>query len=107
LDRKRRAITKRLKPAPLQHIGQFLAVVALVITAILLIYNYWSTNFSALKIVAVSWALIPPFWFLIEWWCWKGVVPSPAFEKFKYSQERAKDVWVAIGAILAALYLKG
>lgn len=55
-----------------------------------------------------SWALLPPLWFLIE-----GFVVYPrlglpnTFDKFKYGQDVASKFWVAVGAVLAGLYLKG
>jgi hypothetical protein len=45
-----------------------------------------------------AWALGPPIWFIWEWHANKVDV-----EQLKYSQELARNVWVAVVVVLAAI----
>jgi hypothetical protein len=56
------------------------------------------------KVLAVFWALAPPVWFLGEWYCFEGSTKTAEFEAFKFSQDRAKDVWLGIALALAVMY---
>jgi hypothetical protein len=38
----------------------------------------------------------------VEWWQFNPLSPE-SFEAFKYDQEKAKDLWAGVGAVLAAL----
>jgi len=48
-----------------------------------------------------AWALIPPLWFIVEWHFFD--VKKGEFEHFKYSQELARNVWVAFVIVLAKI----
>jgi hypothetical protein len=58
----------------------------------------------------VFWTVIPPAWFIVEYW---SVKPSPLasgeiksrFDQFKYSQGLAAKLWAGIVAALAAFVL--
>ena len=58
------------------------------------------------SIVAI-WLLGPPIYFYIEWvFLYKESDEYP-LEKFKYSQGLARNIWLAVTAILVALYFNG
>jgi hypothetical protein len=48
-----------------------------------------------------SWALVPPVWFMVEWYLFTG--NKEEFEYLKYSQELARNVWVALVIVLAKI----
>jgi hypothetical protein len=53
------------------------------------------------------WLLAPPVYFYGEWvFLYKESEEYP-FDKFKYSQKLARDIWLAISVILIALYFNG
>ena len=61
-----------------------------------------------LKVLGAFWAFAPPAWFLWEWYLYKGPTKGEEFEVFKLNQERAKDLWLGLGAALIILFgLKG
>jgi hypothetical protein len=58
-----------------------------------------------LRITAVCWAVLPPGYFLAEWRLY-NMPGTDSFEAFKYDQEKAKDLWAGVGAVLGMLLLK-
>jgi hypothetical protein len=48
-----------------------------------------------------AWALIPPIWFMFEWHEYTG--GKEGFEFFKYGQELARNVWIALVVVLATI----
>lgn len=83
-----------------------------VITTLAIIFAFgslffWSAPDWAKKLVLAIWTVVPPIWFLVEW---QVLLKSGAgkdkewFERFKHSQELASKVWLAVAAVLAALY---
>ena len=89
------------------RINTVISIIAVFITIVLVIINNQSPNISNKKIINVlliSWILIPPFWFLTEWWLWgPSASDKDNFEEFKYSQELARNVWVAMSLALGAV----
>jgi len=66
----------------------------------------WRSNLQTL--LAVCWLILPPLWFILEWHMYKPKPTREDFERFKYNQDRARDVWVGIAAALAIVFgLKG
>ena len=60
------------------------------------------------KWLGTALVLLPPLWFLVEWHTYTGASEGPEFEAFKLSQERARDIWLAIIGILVIWFgLKG
>lgn len=60
------------------------------------------------QIVLILWLVAPPLWFYLEWSLLtrRGeVFKAGEFERFKFAQELASKVWLAIAGALAALYL--
>ncbi|MDX2097648.1 MAG: hypothetical protein SFW36_07710 [Leptolyngbyaceae cyanobacterium bins.59] len=59
------------------------------------------------KALLVFWIVVPPLWLWFEF-CYlyeRGITPFPNdFEKYKYSQELSKNLWIAISAILLFIY---
>jgi hypothetical protein len=56
---------------------------------------------SSLVILFALWTVLPPLWFLLEW----AVLfkPTDNFEHFKYGQELARNLWIAIAALIGLL----
>lgn len=48
-----------------------------------------------------AWALVTPIWFMWEWHTFTG--DKAAVEDLKYGQELARNVWVALVVVLAAI----
>jgi hypothetical protein len=81
------------------------------LTAVMLVgmsYRPWwrwklpPKNNSLMRVLTVAWILGPPLWFIVEFGLlWDGKHPSP--EDFKYGQELARNVWIAVAAALGAL----
>jgi hypothetical protein len=66
------------------------------------------------RVLVAAWGVMPPLWFLYE-----NAFLNPAdlpdltedqrktvLERFKYTQDLARNVWVAMGLALAVVYLK-
>lgn len=53
--------------------------------------------------IIAFWAIIPPLWFFVEW---RSLSYGQELEVFKYSQELARNIWVAFVVLLVAI-LKG
>jgi hypothetical protein len=55
--------------------------------------------------VLVLWLILPPTWFWFEqgWKSRLNPIPSE-FERFKYSQEQAAKIWVALVTALLGVY---
>jgi hypothetical protein len=60
-----------------------------------------------LKMLGAFWALAPPLWFFLDWWWYKGPGEGAAYDHFKVSQDRAKDIWLGVGAAIAIFFFKG
>ena len=58
-----------------------------------------------IQILAV-WYLVPPICFFIEWILFDEEDFEMDFEQFKYSQKTARDIWLAVAALLALMYFK-
>lgn len=55
--------------------------------------------------ILAAWTVGPPIYFLFEYWRWgPRANVSPDWEEFKYSQELAAKIWVALVSVLAILY---
>lgn len=81
------------------------AIVGIVFTAACLMSSDASKSIKRLLISL--WVVVPPIYFYLEWtWLYRENSEYP-LEKFQYSQKLAKDVWLAITAILAAIYFEG
>jgi hypothetical protein len=61
----------------------------------------------SLKLLGAFWAVVPPLWFFVDWWLYKGPYHGAEFERFKLSQDRAKDIWLGLGAAIGIFILKG
>lgn len=60
-----------------------------------------------LQAVWVVWALAPPLWFWYEYFfLFKNRGPADAFEAFKYGQDVASKVWLAVVAVLSGILAK-
>jgi len=56
-------------------------------------------------VVLGCWILLPPVWLLIEYfYIWPKMVPQPRIEEFKYGQELASKLWLALVTLLLGLY---
>ncbi len=56
------------------------------------------------KTLVAVWILVPPVYFYIEWVFLYEESDEYPLGKFQYSQKLARDVWLAITAILIAIY---
>lgn len=58
--------------------------------------------------VLVGWTLVPPLWFLVEFFFIYnprfGHTPPTDFELFKYSQDLSAKTWLAVSSALLVLY---
>jgi hypothetical protein len=81
----------------------YLATVAIVIWG-----RYCDGNIKVVGAVLIgAWTVGPPIWFSLEyfWFMPKLTIEQlPSIEAFKYSQELAKNFWIAAVVTLAALY---
>jgi hypothetical protein len=91
-----------------KHAGWVADAIGLAISIGLAIAAYFAAQDSErtllLKILAVFWGVAPPIWFIAEWRFYPGLTHGPHFEEFKLSQERAKDLWIGVGAALVLLF---
>lgn len=55
-----------------------------------------------LLVVFILWVVVPPLWFLVDWALFEPT-NDKNFEHFKYSQELARNLWVAVAAVLALI----
>jgi hypothetical protein len=87
----------------------WLSVGAVVFTVVA-IFFFTDISRNVLAILFGGWLIGPPLWFL---WEWSKFTPTMAdtpteaekmkFETFKYNQELAKNVWIAVSVILGFL----
>lgn len=61
----------------------------------------------SLKVLGALWAVVPPLWFFVDFWLYDGPYAGEKFERFKLSQDRAKDIWLGLGAAIGIFILKG
>ena len=91
--------------------GFELGSIALVLTLLVICCYIRRTDDTAaarllsLQITAAAWAIIPPVYFLAEWWLYNPP-NAESFEAFKYDQQTAKDLWAGVGAVLGVLLLR-
>ncbi len=82
-----------------------LTIVLLLISVLSAVLFGWSEDIK--KVLIGFWIIVPPFWLWFEF-CYlyeRGITPfSRDFEKYKYSQELSKNLWLAITAILLLVY---
>ena len=80
-------------------------IILLLISVVSAILFDWSDNIK--KTLMGFWIVVPPLWLWFEF-CYlyeKGITPFPNdFQKYKYSQELSKNLWLAISAILLLVY---
>ncbi len=57
-----------------------------------------------LRFTAAGWAVIPPAYFLAEWWLYDPPTRDH-FDAFKFDQEKARDLWAGVGGALGVLLL--
>jgi len=63
----------------------------------------WPTEKKLFSYILVgAWTLVPPIWFLYDW-CKFEPKDASNFEHFKYSQELARNIWLALIVVLAAI----
>ena len=82
------------------------AVLVAVVFAIASVFMYSAPDWLKRLILAV-WTVGCPAWFSFEWgYLMRGGKGTSDrwFNRFKYSQELASKVWLAVTAVLAALY---
>lgn len=87
------------------RVGPILGGVALLFTFAILVWWSRTKNKRWLQFLFVAWTLLTPVWFLADWYWFKRTT-AEAFEEFKYSQELARNLWIAIVGLLGLL-LKG
>lgn len=80
-------------------------IVILLVSVVSSVVFGWSEDIK--KMLMGIWIIVPPFWLWFEF-CYlydRGLTPFPNdFEKYKYSQELTKNLWLAISAILVLIY---
>jgi hypothetical protein len=80
-------------------------IIILLISVLGAVLFGWSDNIK--KALIAFWIVVPPLWLWFEF-CYlydRGITPFPKdFEKYKYSQELSKNLWLAISAILLFIY---
>lgn len=50
-----------------------------------------------------AWTLIPPVWFLVEWCLFSRHLDDREREHVKHLQDLARNIWLALIAVLAAI----
>jgi hypothetical protein len=68
----------------------------------------WQYGLGA-KLTLIATGVLPPIWFWFEFILfWKGAPPTqrPPLEEFKYTQENARNLWLAFGVVMVALFFK-
>lgn len=61
-------------------------------------HQYWKLTLYG------CWVLGPPIWFFFEYFYFRRQGYSECFEVFKYGQDLASKIWVALSAILGYLF---
>ena len=75
-----------------------------------LLYTYRShLNACPREIILAAWALLPPIWFILEYWLLfdRNEESLADFEAFKHSQALARNLWGGFLIFLAVFYLGG
>lgn len=94
----------RLKSNPVRIFARATLSLLLLSVVSAVLFN-WSDDIK--KSLIGFWIIIPPLWLWFEF-CYlyeRGITPFPNdFEKFKYSQELSKNLWLSISAILLLVY---
>jgi hypothetical protein len=94
----------RIKSNPVKIFTRATLALLLISVASAVLFN-WSDDIK--KALIGFWIIIPPLWLWFEF-CYlyeRGMTPFPNdFEKFKYSQELTKNLWLSISAILLLVY---
>ena len=57
----------------------------------------------AQAIILAGWVLVPPIWFCAQYF-WDKPVSQETLDQYKYEQELASKVWLAVVSVLAFLY---
>ena len=88
-------------PAAMKTAQYTLGSIAVVGAVLSLVISY---NFSSWRaFILCIWAILPPMYFWIEYYCfYDHVVP---LEQFKYGQEVSRNIWAGVLAVLIALKL--
>lgn len=91
-----------MKPLPFPVEKSIYISVVSVIAAILIRFELDEPirSFAAYILVG-AWAILPPIWFIYDWSNFDTTKGN--LEHFKYSQELARNVWVALVVVLAAI----
>ncbi len=80
-------------------------IILLLVSVLSAVLFSWSDDIK--KALMGFWIIVPPLWLWFEF-CYlyeRGITPfANDFEKYKYSQELSKNLWLAISAILLLLY---
>lgn len=94
----------RIKPNPTRIFARA-TIILLLLSVVSAVLFGWSDDIK--KALIGFWIIIPPLWLWFEF-CYlyeRGITAFPNdFEKFKYSQELAKNLWLSISAILLLVY---
>lgn len=80
-----------------------------------LVFAYWGFGEGfdkdkpvkvAQAIVLCCWILLPPMWFALERWMRSKDLASndKTFDRFKYNQDLASKIWLALVSVLLILY---
>jgi hypothetical protein len=84
-------------------IASALAVVSIGIAIVIRRCKHEDSRLFWGYILVGSWTLLPPLWFIWEWHAYDLVHCEREFEHFKYSQELARNVWVALVVFLGSI----
>ena len=58
------------------------------------------------QLILAAWIVLPPGWFCIEYFLiFKKYALPGSFASFKHGQDVAAKFWLAVGAVLSALYV--
>jgi len=89
-----------------------IAVLALLLTIVVLFDRppfAWMASKEFKRAIGVFWAIAPPVWFFVEYYCLFrnfGPTGSVDFEHFKYTQDVAAKAWAGLVAVLGVYFIK-
>ena len=90
------------KPKVRRFIYKVLAIIAVIGAAWSLTWGP-SSSLLTRKLVFAAFVLFPPIWFWMEE-RWLFDPRKEDFEGFKYSQQLARNIWIAVGAVIALVF---
>jgi hypothetical protein len=74
------------------------------IASVLLAFFGIPHSLEARAVIVSAWTLLPPTFFFIETWWIHNEATDAGWDQFKFGQEQATKIWVAVVTVLFGLY---